>query len=537
MHPAALSRIALSLSCSASLLGLTACTVGPDYQRPMTPLASAAFPSGRTDLASHVSHASIDIAWWQMFNDPTLSKLEQDAAKQNLDIEAATARMGASRAQLRIAGASSFPVVGANASELRERSSPDGILSLVGTPGVVSATAANGADAFGTTAVSGEDGSAPFNIWQYGFDASWELDLWGKARRTREAAKANEEASQYDAVAVYLSTSAEVARVYLSLRATQVELQVATKNRDIAQANLQLTRHREGQGVATRFETANAAAQLATVTASLPALAQRETVQMNALALLLDEAPHALDSLLRGTEAIPKPPPTLPVGMASQLARRRPDILVAEAKLHAATAEIGVAKADFYPTVSLSGSLGMQALQFTEGGDWSARQFAFGPVLHLPIFEGGRLMGTLSLRKERQQEAAIRYRQTVLNAWHEVDNALNDFQSVQLHESALADTVAQNKIAWQSAKQRYAQGAIDYLSVLTAERDMLSSEMSEAQGRADVSLAMVRLYKALGGGWAGQGEAMAKTVAPSTALASAVGSTSAAGTSTSMALR
>ncbi|BCZ85418.1 hypothetical protein PTKU64_90930 (plasmid) [Paraburkholderia terrae] len=489
------SLSAIALSCVA------ACSVGPDFRSPegTPPLRSLSMTAN--DVPSHLTDQRLNPAWWMLLNDPLLTSLEARAAAQNLDLRSAQARIGQSRARLRIAGADLYPTINANASDLRERASPNGILKLTGPSSPVNATAANGADPYGTSSLGGSGGSAPYNLWQYGFDASWELDLWGRVRRTRESAQATAEAAALEADSVRVSVSAEVARTYLELRGVQSTLDIARKNQDIASASLRLAKHREEEGVATRYDSASAAAQLATVSASIPELEREVSAFMNALALLVGEAPHALDDDLSKAADVPVPPESVPVGLPSELAHRRPDILRAEAELHAATADIGAAKANFYPTVSLTGSFGIQALKFSEAGDWSARQFAFGPVLHLPIFEGGRLMGTLALTKARQQEAAIQYQRTVLAAWHEVDDTITAYRSEQLRHVQLSAAVDENRIAFETAKNRYAQGASTFLTVLIAQRDLLASETALSQSGTSVSVALVKLYKALGGGW------------------------------------
>jgi len=256
--------------------------------------------------------------------------------------------------------------------------------------------------------------------------------------------------------------------------------------------------------VATRFDTSVSQAQLATFESAVPDLERRQDALMNALALLLARPPHALDAQLSAdadATAVPALPARVPVGLPSQLAHRRPDILRAEARLHAATAAIGVAKAEFYPSISLTGSAGFQALKFSEAGDWGARQFALGPVLHLPIFEGGRLKGNLALTEARQQEAAIGYQQTVLKAWYEVDDALVAYRSVQRRAEKLDIAVTENRRALANAERRYTQGAADYLSVLVTQQRLLESENAASRSRTDMAVAMVSLYKALGGGW------------------------------------
>lgn len=498
-----MSTTLLGRTAAATLFAaLAGCAAGPDFHAPDTPIHTGVFtPTGAADTPSQPVAQDLAPDWWELFRDPVLVGLERDVLAANLDLRAASVRFDQSRAELKITGAQLMPQVNANASQLRERASPNGILALTGSSSSVSATSSNGSDAFGTTSLPGENGSPPYSLSQYGLDASWELDLWGRARRARESAAAQMEAAHFDAQAVRVSITAEVAHVYLELRGVQSDLRIARANADLAAKSLHVAQRRAQQGVATQFDTSVSAAQVATFKAAIPALEQRRAALMNALAMLLAQPPHALDERLSGTDDIPRLPAQVPVGLPSQLAHRRPDILRSEAQLHAATAAIGVAKADFYPSISLTGSFGFQALKFSEVGNWSSRQFAVGPVLHLPIFEGGRLTGNLALTEARQQEAAIIYQGTVLSAWHEVDNALTAYRTVQQRAELLDVAVSENRQALKNAERRYAQGAADYLNVLVTQQRLLDSENAASRSRTDMALAMVSLYKALGGGW------------------------------------
>jgi NodT family efflux transporter outer membrane factor (OMF) lipoprotein len=298
-----------------------------------------------------------------------------------------------------------------------------------------------------------------------------------------------------------VALAAEVARIYLQLRGTQAELWIAEQNRSIAEGALRVVESRERNGVATRFETSSARAQLASVNALVPDLTQRRNALMNALALLLGAPPRALDAQLRDAMPLPALPANVPVGVSSELARRRPDILRAEAQLHAATAAIGVAKADFYPRISLRGRAGVEAFQFSDLGSWDSRVFAVGPTVYLPIFQGGRLTQRLALSEAQQKTAALAYRQTVLRAWHEVDNALDAWAAQQRQYAELVISYEQNKEALRVAERGYQEGAADYLSVLTAQRNLLTSQLALNGSSTGATLTIVNLYKALGGGW------------------------------------
>lgn len=496
-------KISLRTVASVALFALTGCAVGPDFHAP-----AVTAPAGLFDHADEGAHVAstfvvqeVDPSWWTLFNDSTLVALERDTIAANLDLRAAATRVGQSRAALQMSGAAALPRIGANASQLRERASPQGILALTGTSSSVGATSASGSDPFGTSSLPGDSGSAPYSLSQFGIDASWEIDLWGRARRTRESAAAQLEASYFDTQAMRVSITAEVARTYLELRGVQNDLLIAQANADIARKSLHVAQRRAQQGMATAFDTSVSSAQVASIEAAIPDLSVRRTVLMNALAMLMGKPPHALDTLLAVGSNIPPLPDQVPVGLPSELAHRRPDILRAEAQLHAATAAIGVAKANFYPTVNLTGSFGFQALNFSDVGNWSARQFAVGPVLNLPIFEGGRLKGNLALTEARQQEAAIQYQRTVLAAWHEVDNAIGGYRAVQQRAGRFDIAVAENRKALKNAERRYAQGAADYLTILVTQQRLLDSENAASRSHTDMAISLVSLYKALGGGW------------------------------------
>ncbi len=496
----------------AGMLLATGCTVGPDYQAPSlwSPaswFASGSMPPART--ASEPVAAPLDPDWWGEFHDPELTSLEHRVAASNLDIRTAGFRLAESRAQRSIAAADQFPSVNGNASYTREKASNRGVFSALGGAGGGN-TSANGAGA--GTAASGAGGSSgaggvpasgipPFNLWQYGFDASWELDLWGRVRRSIESANANVRASAEDRRNMLLSVLAEVARDYIQLRGTQREIEITRDNLNTAQQALHLAQQRFAGGLGTELDVANAASQVAAASAQVPGLEQDEAQGINRLSYLLGETPGALNGELGAHKPIPPVPPVVPIGFPSELARRRPDIREAEAQLHAATADIGVAVASFYPSVTLSGSLGIQALQFKDLATWNARQYAFGPSLTVPIFQGGRLKAQLELRKQQQQEAAVNYQRTVLQAWHDVDNALIAYQDEQRRRDQLAISVRANQRALGLAQDQYRAGLTDFLNVLDAERSLLSAQQQYAQSTTTVSTDLVALYKALGGGW------------------------------------
>lgn len=359
---------------------------------------------------------------------------------------------------------------------------------------------ANGAE--GNTAGGlRSDKLAPFNVYQTGFDATWELDIWGGVRRSVESATASVEAAAEARRATLLTSLAEVARDYIALRGIQTQLRIAHDNVQTAQQSLQLTQQREAGGVTTDLDVANASAQLRSTMAEIPRLEQQEAADINALSLLLGQPPNALRDELATPRPVPPVPPRVPVGVPSELARRRPDVMQAEAQLHAATATIGVAVAAFYPSVTLSGSIGLQALQPGNFFNLNAREYGVGPGITISIFQGGQLKATLQLREAQQEEAAVNYQKTVLQAFHDVDNALTAYQCEQARRDQLVLAVAQNQRALTLAQSRYQQGVADFLTVLDTERSLLQTQQQLAASTTNVSQNLVALYKALGGGW------------------------------------
>lgn len=464
---------------SVSLLLLSGCSVGPDHSEPDNEVKISEWSTNSLQQSENLLIVSTPIKsdWWTLFEDPLLTLLEKELEEKNLDLQLAMSRIAESRAILGVTESNQSPELSLGGSYSRYGLSENGKFAALGAP-----TRAN-------------------NFWQVGFDASWELDLWGKFDRENESAMAQLIASQYGQRGVYVAISAELARTYLQLRGVQAELELTRNNRDIAKHTLVLTESRERNGVGTRFETSTSKAELASIKAMLPQLQQRRNKLMNALALLLGEKPHALDDRLKGAIPLPSLPKEIPVGVPSELAHRRPDILKSEAELHVATADIGVAKANFYPRIAINGQLGVDAFEYQDLSSWSSRFFSIGPTVYLPIFQGGALTKKLKLTEIQQKSAAIRYRQTVLKAWHEVDNALTYTAAQVQQNTELVVAYEQNKEAFNVAERNFQEGVADYLQVLTAQRNVLVSETKLNINKTQSTLSLVNLYKALGGGW------------------------------------
>lgn len=493
------NRILRQIATTARLAGLMllgGCTVmGPNFiaPKPDTPAHFAtASPTGKQSVPTP---EPFDAAWWTLLGDPTLTALQGRLAKGNLDLRAASFRLVQARAQLGVVAAAAGPTVNANGSFTRDQQSRLGVLALSSSN---SATNANG---LGGRSSTRNGIFQPYDLFQYGFDVAWEADLWGRVARMIESGAATAEASAEARHEIEVSASAELARDYVQLRGVQRKLAITRENLGIARQSLGLTRERAAGGVTTDLDVANAAAQVEIVAAQIPSLESQQAELMNAIALLLGEQPRTLETDLAAPRGVPPVPPKVPVGLPSELARRRPDIRRAEAQLHAATADIGVATADFYPRFTLSGSGAIQGLQFRNLADWAAHTYSFGPSVTLPIFEGGRLKATLALREAAQQEAALNYQKTLLVAMHDVDNALTAYEAEQRRRDRLAAAVTQNRRALSLARMRYEQGVTDFLQVLLAQQNLLAADQALADSTTTVTTNMVQLYKSLGGGW------------------------------------
>jgi NodT family efflux transporter outer membrane factor (OMF) lipoprotein len=471
-------------------LALVGCNAGPDFAPPDPQLPAQSFGSGQGPAVAGTNiPGSPDPNWWRGFRDPILTELERRAAQANLDVRTATIRLAESRFQRGVAAAAQLPSINANGQYQRELYSANGIASLLNKLVPVASVQQGGVTI------------PPISDYTVGFDASWELDLWGHVRRQVESADAQADQSaelQRDAL---VSTQAELARDYIQLRGVQTQIRIANENLRISQDIQHLAEERQRKGVRTAFDTENATAQAESVRAQLPSLMTQETQYINAIGFLLDQPPGALRQEIGAPKATPLAPPNVPLGVPSELARRRPDIRAAEAQLHAATAQIGVAVAAFYPTVKLNGTVGLDALDLKNLWKGSSLQYNAGPSVSLPIFDAGRLKGTLEFRKAQEQEAAIGYHKTVLKAWHEVVDALVAYRQEQQRRARLKSQLAHSRQALLIARARYKDGVGDYLATLDAERTLLTAAQQYETSTENVSLDLVQLYKALGGGW------------------------------------
>jgi NodT family efflux transporter outer membrane factor (OMF) lipoprotein len=481
---------------------LSSCTVGPNWHAPKAPHPAAFLPGQGTPAPSQATEAPLNPSWWTIFGDPELTSLECRVSAENLDVADATERVMESLAESSEVSSAQYPNANLNASYAHERASPNGILGLLGTttpndPGTV----ADGSQGFGPAGLPGSAGSPAYNLWQYGIGSSWELDLFGRIRRAVEASRAAVQVSEDERRGVLVGVLAETARDYINLRGVQAQIEITKENLNTAQQSLSLSELRFVNGATTNLDVANAKAAVDTIESRLPVLESQQDALINALSYLIGAPPRTLLAELKTAKPLPPLPPSVPIGLPSQLAERRPDIRQAADALHEATANIGVAEADFYPDVSLSGSFDIQALDATGLGFWNSRQYAVGPTISLPLFEGGQLRGALRLRRAQQKQAAIDYRRTVLKAWQEIDDALTAYNTNQTERARLAAAVAQNKVAVATAQQQYAEGATTFLDVLNADDALLATESGLVEATTQTDVALAQIYTALGGGW------------------------------------
>jgi NodT family efflux transporter outer membrane factor (OMF) lipoprotein len=461
-------------------LGLSGCTVGPDFQSPELSVEPRRSAVDAASVPSRTVEGAVDITWWKSFRDFQLSSLVERLVAQNLDVATATERVIQSMAQRRVAVAQGLPHIEGQSSSTYNRASPNGTLSLfVPAPGA----------------------PLDYGLFRDGLTSSWQLDLFGRVRRAVEAADAATLAAVENRHGVALTAVAELAQSYMLLRGIQNRFEIAKRNLRLAEENVELVNKRFGDGVATTLDLAQARAQQATIAATLPPLRTQEAELINIIGLLLGYAPRTLEVELRRSKMVPRVPRKVPVGLPGSLVRRRPDVREAEARLHEATAQTGVAVANFYPDVTLNGFVNVESLHLSNLFSLGSTAFAVGPAVSIPIFEGGRLRGTLELRESQQREAAVIFQKTVLRAWKEVDDALTAYREAQLRRVDVARAVTENQAALRAARQRYQEGAIDFLNVITAQAQLLQSENDLADSDTQIATYLVNLYRALGGGW------------------------------------
>jgi NodT family efflux transporter outer membrane factor (OMF) lipoprotein len=490
-----LSRRSLRSGLAAGVLALAlaGCAVGPDFVRP-APAAPDDWTSWRSaddSLRMPVGgEQPLPEHWWRAFGDPLLNRLQERALDASPDLRTAALRLAQARVQRSTVAAQQGPEVGVSGSVNRQRQSEYG----AGTRMI---------DAIGVDdrATLAKILSEPFTLYQAGFDASWELDLWGRVRRSIEAADADVAGQAALLDLARLSLASDVAGNYFELRTTQRQIRLTREDIAALDDRLQLLDARVRGGVVHHLDLERQRAELAALKAQLPGLLAQEGASINRIALLLGETPGALRNELAAPAAESgNAPPDLALGLPSEVALRRPDIRAAEARLHRATANIGVARAELYPSIRLGARFGLESYLSGEFADWGSRAWSVGPSLNLPLFDQGRRKSVVQLRELEQQEAAVNYHQTVLKAWHEIDDTLSAYAAdrQQLRELEVRAEAAEQ--AWRLAQARYDGGATDFLAVLDARRGHLQArrDLVTAQGR--LNKRFVTVNKVVGNG-------------------------------------
>jgi NodT family efflux transporter outer membrane factor (OMF) lipoprotein len=501
----------LALAASA-LLG--ACTMGPDFHRPeTTPPASwsgmASMPDGLP--SKPVARTYDGRQWWSIFKDPVLDALVDEAVRQNLDLQTAALRIEEARAQRGSAASQGRPSVSGSGIGGRQRASRNGLASAL-----TGGASGQGSPSGGAAGATATPAPSPYSdLFDVGFDATWELDLWGKARRGVEAADANIVSAEQARGEAMVSLTAEVARTYLSLRGAQRQRAIVLADIDDEQELLRLTSSRAQRGFSSEADAVQQQAQLSASQAQLPPIEQNVALAMNRLALLLARPPGALAERLGPLPSADVAlPPEVPVGLPGDLLRRRPDILKSEADLHAATAKVGQAQAQLFPSITLGGTAGLQSTHASSLSDWASRFWVGGAQISIPIFEGGKLKAQIRVADAQMKEAALSWRGTVLSAYHDADNALQAYGDEQRHAAALARQLADARRSDALMRSRHRSGFVSMIEVLDAQHQVHEAELQALQSNVAASTDLVALYKALGGDWTAEAIPRVASVAP-----------------------
>ncbi len=448
------------------------CSVGPNYKQQKTAVA-AAFANANQP---HLDTNDISVEWWQGFQDSTLDQLVTRALAHNHDLRIATATLREARALRRTSQFDLLPTLNGDASWTRSE------LSKAALPGV-------------------DRSARSLELYDVGFDATWEIDIFGRLRRSLEATSAEVQAAIANRRDVQVSLISEVARNYLELRGFQNELAVARRNATNQTSTVNITRARLEGGRGTELDVARAEAQLNSTLAIIPPLESQVAHSMHRLGVLVGEQPTALVPELIQAAPMPPLPALVSLGNPETLLRRRPDIRIADRRLAAATARIGVETADLFPRVTFNGSLALEARNISglTGGGTDA--YSFGPRITWAGLDLGHVRARIQAADARAENALALYEKTVLIALEETENALVDFGRQQSRRDYLQRSVEASETAAKLARQRFENGETDFLTVLDAERVMLEAQDQLAQSQTLTATALVAVYKTLGGGW------------------------------------
>jgi len=465
-------RLLTWLPALLAILILAGCaTVGPDYVPPDTSMPGDWHTQLKGGLTAGETDPQALASWWTTLNDPELSSLMERAVAGNLNLREARARIREARARRGIARADLFPTLETTGSAMKSGSSED----------------------TGTGKIR--------EFYAAGFDAGWELDLFGGVRRSVEAAEADIQTIREDLRDVLVSLTAEVALNYIEVRTYQKRLAVTEANLKIQQETYRLIQSRYQAGLDDELAVQQARSNLESTRSQIPTLRTSLEASKNRIAVLLSEQPGALHEQLETYKPMPVVPLDVAVGVPADTLRRRPDIRKAERELAAQTARIGVATAELYPKFTLSGSIGLEALSLGNLIAAGSRTFSIGPRIIWPIFNAGSIRANIEVQSALQEQTMIQYESTVLGALEEVENALVAYVEEQIRRASLREAADAAQQALELAQYKYQTGLIDFITVLDAQRSLLSYEDQLAQSAGSITSNLVRLYKALGGGW------------------------------------
>lgn len=469
-------RLAATLPLLVGVLLLDGCLVGPNYERPAVRGSEVNWiePGADGPVASH---------WWQALKDPVLDALVTDALTDNLDIRQAQARLLEVRANRRAIGAHLLPEADAKGSAAKNEVSANGQIPIDRIPGF----------------------ARRYSLFDAGFDASWEIDLWGGIRRSVEGANAREASAQARIADVRLQTIAETIRLYADMRKGQRQLSILRSESELRAASLALMEERQRSGEASRGDLLSAAERAANARAALPGAGADLRASMVQLALLCGRPPEALIPSLTPEAPLPVPPEVVATGIRSELLERRADVRSAEAELAAANADIGVETANLFPRFTLAASIGQQSQRAVDFGTSTSTRYQFGPTFSWPLFAAGRIRAQIVAANARATEAAAVYTKAVLSALADSETAVNRFAAAKEVARARGDALIQDRSSLALVELRVSAGEDDQLALLEARSAEQNAEQLALAARADVIAQYVALAKALGGGWNSEG--------------------------------
>ena len=475
MRPRTSTLLAAIASLAAALAG---CKVGPNYARPPVEQPTAFKSQASTQPATTQPAPPITAEWWRLYHDPELERLIAQANELNQNLRQAVARVDQARALARVAASFLLPTVTADPSYTRTHTSANRPSVVNGTPSGSSST---------------------FNDWQIPFDLTYEIDVWGRARRSVEASNAQAQATADDLAVVRLTIATDVATFYYALRAFDAQEQILRQTVEAFTEQVRVVNAQLKNGIVGPIDLYQAQAQLEATQAQWRDVQRARADEEHALAILCGQAPPSF--AVAPNPLLESAPPEVPAGLPAQLLTRRPDVAEAEQNIVAANAQVGVATADFYPVFTLTGTAGFESASAEHLLDWKSKMASIGPGVSIPIFEGGRLKGNLEAARAQYRQVVAAYVNQVLTAYGDVEDALTDLHAQSDEVVRMRGAVAASQDYLRVARAQYTQGLVNYLTVTDAERTLLSNQLTLSQDVNQQMAASIHLIKALGGGW------------------------------------